>query len=255
MNFDWAINTSSLSKRYGDTTAVDELSLRIEPGTIYGFLGPNGAGKTTTMRMLTALTKPTSGTASIAGEPISDREAVTPLIGYLSHGPPVYEELTGREQLEFFARLREFPEDVAKRRIDRFIARFGLEGDAGQRIRTYSKGMRQKIGIINAILHEPPVVFLDEPTAGLDPHAARTVRETIATLADGDTTVFLSTHILSVVDELADTVGVLKDGRLVAEGNPDELKDGARTGAGNETLEDVFLEITGDRSAQYTNCS
>ncbi len=255
MDFDWAIKTSSLTKRYGDTTAVDELSLRIEPGTIYGFLGPNGAGKTTTMRMLTALVKPTSGTASIAGVPISDREVVTSLIGYLSHGPPVYEELTGREQLEFFARLRELPEDVAKRRTDRFIARFGLEGDADQRIRTYSKGMRQKIGIINAILHDPPVVFLDEPTAGLDPHAARTVRETIATLADGDTTVFLSTHVLSVVDELADTVGVLKDGRLIAEGDPDELKDGVRTGAGNETLEDVFLEITGDRSAQYTDRS
>ncbi len=240
-----AIEANSLSKRYAGAIAVDGLDLSIPAGTVYGFLGPNGAGKTTTMRMLTTLTKPTSGTARVAGESIADRDAVVPHLGYLPEEPPLFDELTGREQLEYVAGLRDIPESDAIDRIDSLLDRFDLEGDADKRISAYSKGMKQKTGIIQAILHEPAVVFLDEPTSGLDPRAARTVRDTIADLAAEDTTVFLSTHILPVVDELADTVGVLYDGSLVAEGAPETLKRRVETGE-QQSLEDVFLEVTSE---------
>ncbi len=243
-----AITTDDLTKRYGNELAVSDLSLSIRSGTIYGFLGPNGAGKTTTMRMLTTLTRPTSGTARVAGAPITDRDAVTPHIGYLPEEPPLYDELTGREQLDYIAGLRDIPADEASERIGQLLDRFDLAGDADKRIDEYSKGMRQKTGVIQAVLHEPAVVFLDEPTSGLDPRAARTMRETIADLAEREMTVFLSTHILPVVDELADTVGVLHDGRLVAEGAPDQLKARAETGGGS--LEDAFLAVTHEPSGQ-----
>ncbi|MCU4741033.1 ABC transporter ATP-binding protein [Halobacteria archaeon AArc-m2/3/4] len=240
---DLAIETVGLTKRYGDETAVSDLSLEIDRGTVYGFLGPNGAGKTTTMRILTTLTRPTSGSATVAGHSIEDRDAVTPHIGYLPEDPPIYDELTGREQLEYVAGLRDLPSEEASERIDDMLERFDLLEDADKRIDAYSKGMRQKVGVIQAVLHEPTVAFLDEPTSGLDPRAARTMRNTIADLADQEMTIFLSTHILPVVDELADTIGVLHNGRLVAEGAPDTLKHRAETGE-EGSLEDVFLAVT-----------
>ncbi|GAB3040976.1 ABC transporter ATP-binding protein [Natronobiforma cellulositropha] len=243
---DLAIETVGLTKRYGNETAVSEVALAVEPGTVYGFLGPNGAGKTTTMRMLTTLTRPTAGEARIAGRSVTDREAVIPHVGYLPEEPPVYDELTGREQLEFAADLRDIPRERARARIDGLLERFDLVDDADKRIDAYSKGMRQKVGVIQAVLHEPAVAFLDEPTSGLDPRAARTMREIIADLADREMTIFLSTHILPVVDELADTIGVLADGRLVAEGPPDALKRRVETGE-EGTLEDVFLAATAGR--------
>ncbi|MCU4926337.1 ABC transporter ATP-binding protein [Halobacteria archaeon AArc-dxtr1] len=238
-----AVETNALTKRYGETTAVDGVTLTVERGTIFGFLGPNGAGKTTTMRMLTTLTRPTSGSARVAGNPISDREAVTPHIGYLPEEPPIYDELTGREQLEYAAGLRDLPEDESATRIESMLERFDLLDDADRRIEGYSKGMRQKVGVIQAVLHEPAVAFLDEPTSGLDPRAARTMRETIADLADREMTIFLSTHILPVVDELADQIGVIHDGKLVAKGDPEALKSRAETGEAR-SLEEAFLEVT-----------
>ncbi|ESP87235.1 ABC transporter ATP-binding protein [Candidatus Halobonum tyrrellensis] len=250
-----AIDADGLSKRYGDTVAVDSVDLAVEAGSVYGFLGPNGAGKTTTMRMLTTLTTPTDGTARVAGAPVSDRSAVVDDIGYLPDEPPLFDELTGREQLEYVAALRDLPEPAAVERIDALLGRFGLADDADRRIDGYSKGMKQKVGIVQAILHDPAVLFLDEPTSGLDPRAARTVRDTVADLAAGETTVFLSTHILPVVDELADTVGVLSEGRLVTEGAPEALKRRAESGE-ERTLEDVFLDVTDgvgtDRAAGAT---
>ncbi len=240
-----AIDADGLTKRYGDATAVADLDLAIPEGEVYGFLGPNGAGKTTTMRMLATLTRPTSGSARVAGDSVSDRDAVVPHIGYLPEEPPLFEELTGREQLRYVAGLRDVPDEAAEARIDALLDRFGLAEDADRRIDAYSKGMKQKTGVVQAMLHEPDVLFLDEPTSGLDPRAARTVRDTVAALAAEETTVFLSTHILPVVDELADTVGVLYEGRLVTEGAPDALKDRAETGE-HRTLEDAFLEVTGD---------
>ncbi|QLD90814.1 ABC transporter ATP-binding protein [Natronomonas salina] len=243
-----AIAASGLTKYYGTSVAVDGVDLAIEDGTVYGFLGPNGAGKTTTMRMLTTLTRPTAGEAAITGVPISDRDGVRDAIGYLPEDPPVFDELTGREQLAYFARLRDIPSDEADRRIEQWLDRFGLTDDAGKRIDDYSKGMRQKIGLIQALLHAPDVLFLDEPTSGLDPRAARTVMDVIAELADEGHTIFLSTHILPVVEELADEVGVLADGRIVTEGAPAELTAALESGE-DSSLEDVFLAVTTDRTA------
>ena len=242
-----AIETESLTKRYGDVLAVDSLDLSIPPSTVYGFLGPNGSGKTTTMRMLTTLTRPTSGTARIVGIDIGDRDTLIDHIGYLPEEPPLFDELTGREQLRHVAALHDIPADNADERIDTYLERFDLESAADRRQEGYSTGMRKKIGLIQTVVHEPTVLFLDEPTSGLDPRAARTVKDLIADLAADETTVFLSTHILSVVDELADTVGVLNEGRLVAEGAPAELKQRAQRDESG-SLEDVFLSVTADHA-------
>ena len=242
----YAIETTDLTKRYESTTAVEGLDLAIPEGVVYGFLGPNGAGKTTTMRMLTTLTNPTSGSAAIAGHSVATRDDVVDRIGYLPEEPPLYDELTGREQLDYIAGLRDIPADRSEERIGSLLDRFDLTADADDRISTYSKGMKRKTGIIQALLHDPEVVFLDEPTSGLDPRAARTVRDTIAELVAGDTTVFLSAHILPVVGELANEVGVLHEGVLVAEGPPDALTERMETGE-ESTLEDVFLAVTGGR--------
>jgi ABC-2 type transport system ATP-binding protein len=241
-----AIEMEALTKRYGETTAVSNLTTTVPEGSVYGFLGPNGAGKTTTMRMLTTLTRPTSGAARVAGRSIQNRESVTPHIGYLPEDPPIYDELTGREQLRYVAGLRDLPAAKTNERIEAMLDRFDLLADANKRIGDYSKGMRQKVGVIQAVLHRPAVALLDEPTSGLDPRAARTMRDTIAELADQDMTIFLSTHILPVVDELADTIGVLHDGKLVAEGDPETLKSRAEAGA-HASLEDAFLAVTQER--------
>lgn len=239
-----AIETSALTKQYGSTTAVDQLDLSVPDGTVYGFLGPNGAGKTTTMRMLTGLTTPTSGSATVADVPVTDRDALRPHIGYLPEEPPLYEQATAYEQLEYIAGLRDLPEQQTKERIDELLGRLDLSpDDVATRIADYSKGMRQKVAYIQAILHDPDVAFLDEPTSGLDPRAARTIRELIGELTDQGTTVFLSTHILPVVEAVADTVGILYDGRLVAEDAPSQLTQRAETGE-TRTLEEAFLEIT-----------
>ncbi|GAB7120255.1 ABC transporter ATP-binding protein [Natrinema sp. JCM 9743] len=244
-----AIVTDDLTKVYGDTTAVDGLNLSIESGTVYGFLGPNGAGKTTTIRLLTALVAPTSGSGRVAGAPITDRASLIDHIGYLPESPPIREALTAREQLEYHGGLRDMDPAELEARIETLLERFDLAADADDRIVTYSKGMRQKTGLIQAIMHEPDVVFLDEPTSGLDPRAVRTVREAIAELAAGGTTVFLSTHILPVVEDVAETVGILADGQLVAEGPPDDLTNRVETGA-ESSLEDIFLEVTTDRDGE-----
>ncbi len=248
MTDEYAIRAEGLAKRFGDTVAVDGIDLAVPRGSVYGFLGPNGAGKTTTRRMLTTLTRPSAGTASVDGTPVTDRDGVRGSVGYLPEEPPVFDELTGREQLQYFARLRDIPAETAAARIDRWLDRFDLADEADRRIDDYSKGMRGKVGLIQALLHEPPVLFLDEPTSGLDPRAARTVLDVIADLADAGRTVFLSTHILPVVEELADSVGVLSNGSLVAEGPPAELT--ARLeGEPDPTLEDVFLSVTAEREA------
>ncbi len=243
------IATDELTKEYLETTAVDQLSLEIESGTIYGFLGPNGAGKTTTIKMLTGLIRPTSGSGCVGGASITDREALINHIGYLPESPPIHEELTAREQLEYHGGLRGMDPEEIEERIDSLLERLDLAEDADSRIVTYSKGMRQKTGLIQAIMHEPDVVFLDEPTSGLDPRAARTVRAVITELAEAGTTVFLSTHLLPVIERLATEVGILYEGELVEEGPPEALVERMESGE-DSTLEDVFLNVTTDDGAQ-----
>jgi len=238
-----AVSTNDLTKTYSDTTAVNDLNLTIERGAIYGFLGPNGAGKTTTIRMLTALLPPTSGSGRVAGTSITNREALIEHIGYLPESPPIHEEFTAREQLEYHGGLRNMVPSEIDDRIESLLDRFELTDAADQRIATYSKGMQQKTGLIQAIMHSPDVVFFDEPTSGLDPRAARTVRETITNLAAEDTTVFLSTHILPVVEDIATNVGILYKGDLVAEGHPSDLASHREIDK-DLTLEDVFLKVT-----------
>ncbi|MWG34553.1 ABC transporter ATP-binding protein [Halomarina oriensis] len=241
-----SIETTDLTKRFGDTVAVETLNLTVDTGTVFGFLGPNGAGKTTTMRMLTGLTRPTRGRGTVGGADVTDRDALRPHIGYLPEEPPLYDHATAYEQLEYAAGLRDLDPTVAKERVDSLLDRLDLPPeDASTRISDYSKGMRQKVAFVQAVLHDPSVVFLDEPTSGLDPRAARTLRSLVAELADDGTTVFLSTHILPVVEEVADTVGILYDGELVAEGTPGELEQRAETGE-TRSLEDAFLELTTD---------
>ncbi|RZN61461.1 MAG: ABC transporter ATP-binding protein [Methanonatronarchaeia archaeon] len=251
MSRELAIRTVGLSKRFGEVWAVRDLDLEVSRGSVYGFLGPNGSGKTTTMRMLTTLTKPTSGSARIMGIDISERERVINKIGYLPEQPPLFEELSGLEQLSYVTKLYGLPRDVAETRMKDYLNKLDIVGDAGRKIEGYSKGMRQKIGIIQAVIHKPEVVFLDEPTSGLDPKSARTVKDLISELSSsGDTTVFLSTHILSVVDELSDRVGVLKNGVLVTEGAPEDLKKKVESGE-SRSLEEVFLSVTADHEEEF----
>lgn len=244
MSSEVAVETRGLTKRFGDVVAVEELTLAVPAGTVYGVLGPNGAGKTTTMRMLTSLTAPTAGTATVAGVSVTDRDALAGRIGYLPADPPVFDELTGREYLRYVARLRGLDGERVETRLDRF----DLDGD--RRIGGYSAGTRTKLGLLGALLHDPAVVFLDEPTGGLDPRATRTVRETITDLADQGGTVFLSTHRLPVADELADTVGVLVDGALLAEGPPEQLR--ARAETADDDLEAAFLDLTRETTSTGT---
>ncbi|MDS0300484.1 ABC transporter ATP-binding protein [Halogeometricum sp. S1BR25-6] len=244
-----AIDASDLTKRYGDTLAVDGLSLSVPEGTVYGFLGSNGAGKTTTMRMLTGLSKPTAGTAAVGGAVVTDRAALRPRIGYMPEEPPLYDQATAFEQLEYVGGLRGIDAETARARGEELFEALGLDVGPADRIDDFSKGMRQKVAYAQTVLHDPAVVFLDEPTSGLDPRAARTLRDRIRRLADEGTTVFLSTHILPVVEEAADAVGILYEGSLVAEGSPDELVARAEAGEGG-TLEDAFLDVTSSDPTQ-----
>jgi ABC-2 type transport system ATP-binding protein len=239
-----AIETEDLTKRFDETAVVSNVDLTVPSGSVYGFLGPNGAGKTTTMRMLTTLVRPTSGTARVAGHDIGNRDEVVPEIGFLPEEPPLYDELTAREQLRYVTGLRDIEGDD---RIEALLERLDLAEDANERVGTYSKGMKQKTALIQAVVHEPSVVFLDEPTSGLDPRAARTVYDLIGELTDDGTTVFLSTHILPVVERLADMVGVLYEGSLVAEDSPERLTHRAEE---ERSLEDVFLDVTSERPVE-----
>ena len=234
-----AIETDGLRKTYGESVALAGLDLRVGRGEVYGFLGPNGAGKTTTMRLLATLLRPTDGEAWACSESITDRDAVSSHVGHLPERPPLYEELTGREQLRFAGELRGLAANEADRRADERLEALGLDADT-DRISTYSTGMRKKLGIAQATLHDPDVLFLDEPTNGLDPRAARAVRDRLGELADDGTTVFLSTHVLPVVEDVADRVGLLNGGELIAEGRPGRMIDRAEGG----DLEDAFLELT-----------
>ncbi len=196
------LEVSRLHKQYGETLVLEGLELSVPAGAVYGFLGPNGAGKTTTMQICTGLTQPTSGTVSVANVPVTDRDRLRQQIGYLPEVPPVYRELTAREQLELAAGLQDLPQQYARDRIETLLERLELDDAADKQIADFSKGMRQKTAFIQAMLHDPAVLFLDEPTAGLDPRAGRTIQSVIRELTDEGTTVFLSTHILPVVEAL-----------------------------------------------------
>jgi len=219
------IETQDLTRHFGPVIAVERLNLTVEQGEVFGFLGPNGAGKTTTVRLLNGLLRPTGGSARVLGLDVaSESSEVRRHTGVLTETPSLYEALTGRENLRFFGELYGVPSDQLAARVGTALEEFGLADRADDRVGGYSKGMRQRLAIARALLHEPPLLFLDEPTAGLDPEAARRVREMIANLShQHGRTVFLCTHNLVEAQELCDRVGVISKGRLQAIGTPASL--------------------------------
>lgn len=216
------IKTDTLSKRFGDVLAVDQVSLGVEAGEVFGFLGPNGAGKTTTIRMLTGLIVPTSGTAHVAGHTIGQEDgAIRKKVGILTETPGLYDRLSAERNLDFFARMYEV--DKVADQVERYLRMLGLWDRRQEAAGTFSKGMRQKLAIARALLHEPQVLFLDEPTAGLDPEAARLVRDFIAELSREGRTIFLCTHNLDEADRLCDRIAIINS-RLLALDTPAELR-------------------------------
>ena len=238
-----------LTKRYGSFTAVDDISLAVGEGEIYGFLGPNGAGKTTTIRILAGLSLPTSGSARVAGRDIrTDSLAIKALTGYIPDRPYLYEKLTAIELLQFVANLygREWPECSAK--AEEMLHYFDLQDWRNTRIENFSHGMKQKLVIISALIHDPRLLIIDEPMVGLDALAQRQVKQLLRRLADDGKSVFLTTHTLSVAEAVCDRVAIIHHGRIIATGSVDTLKEGA--GRPGTPLEDVFLQLTYDDNVQ-----
>lgn len=221
-----AIETTLLTRAFGSLVAVDNLTLVIPEGTVFGFLGPNGAGKTTTVRMLSALIAPTRGSATVAGYRLGEQnEAIRQSIGILTETPGLYERLSAWQNLMFFAELYDLSAKRATSQVERYLRMLELWERRDDRVGGFSKGMRQKLAIARALLHEPKVIFLDEPTAGLDPEAARVVRDFIKELRAEGRTIFLTTHNLPEADELCDLIGVFRS-RLLRLGTPANLRTG-----------------------------
>jgi ABC-2 type transport system ATP-binding protein len=241
------VQAHGLTKHFGKLVAVHDVNLQVEAGQVFGFLGPNGAGKTTTIRMLTGLVRPTSGSASVAGYDVSTEPLeVKRRIGYLAEAPYLYPKLSGREFLIFMAQLYQVPGPEARQRASRLLSLFELSVKADELVETYSHGMRQKLALAGALVHEPPVLFLDEPTSGLDPRSARLVKDLLMALVGRGHTVFLSTHVLEIAEQLCHRVGIIDHGQVIAIGTLDELRGQAQHGA--YSLEDIFLQLTGGRS-------
>jgi ABC-2 type transport system ATP-binding protein len=236
------IQTEGLTKVYGSQIAVNNLDMSIAAGEIFGFLGPNGAGKTTTLLMLLGLTEPTSGMARVCGfDPTRDPLRVKEKVGYLPENVGFYDEMNSRENLRFVARLNRIPDRISGARIDALLDTVGLLDEAAKKVRAFSKGMRQRLGIAEVLVKGPKIVFLDEPTVGLDPDGTNRMLDMIHSLSrDKGITVFLSSHLLDQVQRICDRVGIMIKGNLVAAGRLDEL---AREKLGIETAEFTLEEI------------
>jgi ABC-2 type transport system ATP-binding protein len=240
------IETSALTRRFGSLMAVDGLTMSVEPGEIFGLLGPNGAGKTTAIKMLTTLLPPTSGEATVAGFSITRHAAqVRQVIGYVPQMLSADATLTGYENLWVFARLYDIPRAEREARIHSALAFMELEEAANKLVSTYSGGMIRRLEIAQSILHQPRVLFLDEPTIGLDPLARKAVWEHITELqASYGTTILLTTHLMEEADHLCQRVAIMHLGKMVAIGSPAQLK--ATISGDGVTLEDVFVHYTGE---------
>lgn len=245
------IDIVNLEKRYGNYVALKNLSLHIAPGEFFGFLGPNGAGKTTTIKLLVGLLKPSAGSATIAGYDIqrSPQEAKR-LIGFIPDRPFLYEKLTGREFLRFVADLHGLEESAARARGEEFLELFELTAWGDELIESYSHGMRQKLVMCAALLHQPRVLVVDEPMVGLDPKGARLVKRLLRGLCDRGTTIFMSTHTLEVAEQMCDRIGIVQAGALIALGTTAELRQLVQSNVSR--LEDIFLQLTGGADRQET---
>jgi len=236
-----ALEIGGLRKIFTDT-AVDDLDLTIRAGEFYALLGPNGAGKTTTLRMVAGLLKADAGAVSICGiDAFADPVEAKRVLAWVPDEPMIYDKLTPLEYLEFVAGLWSMDADLARFRADALLEQFGLSDHADERCGGFSKGMRQKVALAGALIHEPRLIILDEPLTGLDAGSARQVKSVLQGLVATGVTVIMTTHILEVAERMADRIGVIAKGRLIAEGTLAELRERASTGG--ITLEDIFLEI------------
>jgi ABC-2 type transport system ATP-binding protein len=235
-----AIEAQSLSRMFNGLKAVHDLTFEVQIGEVFGFLGPNGAGKTTTIKMLTGQLRPSSGRGSVMGcDVVEDRSRLLPQIGVVFENQNLYPRLSAVDNLAFAAKLY----GVRRKRVGVVLQKVGLEGRERDKISGYSNGMKQRLMIARALLHKPTVLFLDEPTRGLDPGVARSLRALIDQLAEGGMTVFLTTHYMEEADRLCDRVGIIDAGKLVCLDTPSNLK--SSSGLDQPTLEDVFLQKTG----------
>ncbi|MFW9949588.1 MAG: ABC transporter ATP-binding protein [Candidatus Thorarchaeota archaeon] len=243
MTESYAIRTTDLTKSFGNIRAVNKLNLKIPYGKTYGLLGPNGAGKTTTVRILNAIISKTSGNASVGGfDIVMQSTEVKRICGFLPESPGLYSKLSAREFLEFIGELYSLPREVISARVDELLELFDLEGRENDLLESYSRGMKQKVCLCAALIQDPKIIFLDEPTSNLDPAAARIVKDLISVLAKkADKTVFICTHLLDAAEELCDIIGIIVDGELKIEGTPKEIIESV----GAKDLEDAYLKITG----------
>lgn len=238
------ITVQNLTKDFGNGHGVFELSFSVEVGELFVFLGPNGAGKSSTVKMLTGITTPDGGCASIAGyDAVRHRLQVKRSIGYMAERPYLDEKLTGREFVAFVADVFGVDRVDRNKRLDELFAAFELGEVADQLIGTYSHGMRQKVALSAVLIHEPAALFLDEPTNGLDPRSARIVKDVLRKICAQGATVMMTTHILEIAEGMCDRVAILNHGRLAALGTIDELQ--RKTALPSGTLEDIYLELTG----------
>lgn len=239
---DYMITTEHLTKKYKDFTSVDDVSLHIRKGSIYGFLGPNGAGKSTTMKMLLGLTKPTSGSFTIDRKHFPQNwEAILKEIGSFIESPSFYANLTGQENLDIIRRILELPKDS----VDEALELVGLSEYGNRLAKKYSLGMKQRLGLASALIGTPPILILDEPTNGLDPAGIHEIRSLVKSLPKRyDCTILITSHLLAEVELMADDIGILNHGRQLFEGSMDELRQNAvKEGFASDNLEDMFLSM------------
>jgi len=238
------IEAQSLTKRFPSGSGVSDLTFSVAHGELFVFLGPNGAGKSTTVKMLTGLLDPDTGTARIAGfDSVRDRLSVKLAIGYMAERPYLYDKLTAREYVTFIADVFAVPAALRRRRMTELFAAFEIDDAADHLIETFSHGMRQKTALAAVLIHEPRVLFLDEPTNGLDPRSARIIKDVLRAICDRGATVFMTTHVLEIAEQMCDRVAILDQGNLVALGTLADLR--GTTGLVDGSLEDVYLALTG----------
>ena len=244
-----AIDVSHLTKAYGPTIALSDVSLTVSPGEVRGLLGPNGSGKSSLMKTIMGLTKPSYGSIHVLGNDVRiNPMEIKKIVGYVPESPRLYEFLTATEYLDFIADVRGLPYGEKKERISRFVDALDLEGKQGDMISSYSQGMKQKVAIIGALLHRPRVLLMDEPLNGLDPKSARLVKELLQGLAKEGVSVVFSTHILEIAEAICNKLTILQSGRILAEGTSKDLRESA--GLPGSGLEDVFLKLTGTRGVE-----
>lgn len=247
---DAAVETKGLTKDFGSFRAVDGIDLAVPAGSFYGFLGPNGAGKSTTIKCLTGLLAPSYGSMKILGiDPLVDPVAIKRRIGVVPEDLALFDRLTGEETLHFIAQVHDIDEDTARARANDLLTLMDLKGASGTLVTDYSHGMRKKLSLAAALLPAPKLLFLDEPFEGIDAVASRQIKDLLHSFVQRGGTIFLTSHILEIVERLSTHIGIIAKGKLVAQGPIEELREGAR---GAKSLEELFITLVGGDAAQQT---